>query len=296
MLKLAILGASGIGFYHAREFANAGCDITAILGSSEESSIKTALRLKEQFNINPKPYHNLDELLSKETLDAVSICTPPEFHSKHVEKCLEAGLHVFCEKPFSPNKSTAEYLINLAKQKGKIISVNTQWVSALKYVPEELKEKTSYFSMFMRPVNFPIEKLPEECIPHFNSLLIKLIPNGKPLEIKTETKNDAINIKFFYQNETQTCEVSYIISSKKEKPTELGFNINKTEFIRELGENYQQYLISGKGTYKIEDPLRASIRGFVSSILKEGNPLVTPNEIISNVALQEEILEVINKK
>ena len=47
VLKIAILGASGIGKFHAREFNNLGWKIVAILGSSKSTSKKTAKNIKK---------------------------------------------------------------------------------------------------------------------------------------------------------------------------------------------------------------------------------------------------------
>ena len=40
-------------------------------------------------------------LLADAALDAVVIATPSRLHAPMVEKALERGLHVFCEKPFT---------------------------------------------------------------------------------------------------------------------------------------------------------------------------------------------------
>src|SRR3989344_8952594 len=96
---IAILGASGIGKFHARDFQKAGCEVVAILGSTEESAARTATKLRDDFNIEARPYCDLETLLLSEKLDAVSICTPSELHALQVRKCLRAGLHVLCEKP-----------------------------------------------------------------------------------------------------------------------------------------------------------------------------------------------------
>jgi len=45
-------------------------------------------------------YARIDELLEKEDLDFVDICTPPPYHAPLTIQCLRHKLHVLCEKPF----------------------------------------------------------------------------------------------------------------------------------------------------------------------------------------------------
>ena len=41
----------------------------------------------------------VDDLLAGEKLDFVDICAPPGSHAALIERALDAGLHVLCEKP-----------------------------------------------------------------------------------------------------------------------------------------------------------------------------------------------------
>ena len=300
MLKIAILGASGIGKYHAREFAEAGCDVVAILGSTKESAERTAQFLHEnkefnngKFSINARPYHDLTTLLSEEELDAASICTPPHLHSTHVKQCLEAGLHVLCEKPFVldsqyQNYQIAKDLVALAREKNRIISVNTQWVFAIPYIPKRITSQgVQNFSMYINPVNITGSKLLHECIPHLNSMLIRLVPEGSAGDIRFLSRDSKdLKIEFKYGN----CNVNYNVVCKKEKPTSLGFSINGNKFEREIGENYTQFLKGENGFQKIEDPLKTSVKNFVFA-LSGGKPHLSEHETLQNMRLQDQIIE-----
>jgi len=46
-----------------------------------------------------KPYSNYEEMLAKEDIDIVSICTPSGMHPRHTILAAEHGKHVLCEKP-----------------------------------------------------------------------------------------------------------------------------------------------------------------------------------------------------
>ena len=72
---------------------------------------------------------SFDDLLNDDDLEMVVVNTPDQTHFDLVKKCLEAGKHVVVEKPFTQTVEQAKELIDIAKQKGKILSVfqNRRW-------------------------------------------------------------------------------------------------------------------------------------------------------------------------
>jgi scyllo-inositol 2-dehydrogenase (NADP+) len=70
-----------------------------------------------------KCYSDLDRMLKEEALDAVVISTPSRLHAGMVEKALERGLHVFCEKPFVLDVRDGERLVALADSKQRVTQV-----------------------------------------------------------------------------------------------------------------------------------------------------------------------------
>ncbi len=295
-LKVAILGASGIGKFHARDFSNAGCDVCAILGSSKESSIKTAEMLKEKFRINAKPYYEIEELL-KEKLDAAAICTPPLLHEEQARKCLQRGLHVLCEKPFVFNKNYQGYeitkkLFESAERKGKILTVNTQWPCILENLEKYIEiNKIREFSMYMEPGTKGIGLI-TEMVPHMNSMLIRLVPGGKATNIDfLVLREDEIKVRFDYDNGKNNCKVEYDIRFKADRPRAVVFNINKHMFERAIGDNYQQFLLHGNEKIVIPDPFSGSINKFIAATSGAYSPLISEEEILENVKLQDEIIK-----
>src|SRR5438105_12068684 len=47
-------------------------------------------------------FDSLNALLDAQTVDIAVIATPPETHASLARTCLERGVHVLCEKPFTP--------------------------------------------------------------------------------------------------------------------------------------------------------------------------------------------------
>jgi predicted dehydrogenase len=81
-----------------------------------------ARQLGERFGIS-ECFSGLQEMLQASTPDAVHITTPPQSHFSLARQCLEAGSHVYLEKPFTITAEEAESLIELAETCGLKITV-----------------------------------------------------------------------------------------------------------------------------------------------------------------------------
>ena len=60
---------------------------------------------------------DLDMLLKDVDPDVVHVTTPPQSHFMLASQCLDAGCHVYVEKPFTLNTEDAVRLINIAEQR-----------------------------------------------------------------------------------------------------------------------------------------------------------------------------------
>lgn len=98
--RTAVLGASGIGRFHAAWWNLAGAEVCAYLGSSPRSLETTRKKLTQLFDFQGRGYADFRELLEKESPDIVDICCPPEYHFQYAAEALDARCDVLCEKPF----------------------------------------------------------------------------------------------------------------------------------------------------------------------------------------------------
>jgi scyllo-inositol 2-dehydrogenase (NADP+) len=62
-------------------------------------------------------------MLASEQLDALVVATPSKLHASMVQRALDKGLHVFCEKPFVLDVADGERLAALAKEKARVTQV-----------------------------------------------------------------------------------------------------------------------------------------------------------------------------
>src|SRR3954471_14468421 len=97
MVRVAVVGAGGWGINHVRAFARAkGAQLVAVCDASE-----AAINRAASFAPNARLLRSLDEALQAPDVDAVVLATPAVHHAEHAQKALEAGKHVFVEKPLA---------------------------------------------------------------------------------------------------------------------------------------------------------------------------------------------------
>jgi predicted dehydrogenase len=73
-------------------------------------------QLSERFGI-PQCFADLSSMLAEASPDVVHITTPPQGHYVLAKQSLEAGAHVYLEKPFTVTAEEAESLIELAESR-----------------------------------------------------------------------------------------------------------------------------------------------------------------------------------
>ena len=161
MLKVLVYGTGFAGEGHADAFRGAGAEVVGLVG-------RTASVVKEVAEKLSIPYSSTDwqEALATCKPDIVSIATPGGAHYEPIKQAIEAGCHVFCDKPMTHSAESAMELFELAKAKG----VKTAYAASLRYTASVLHAKRLVEE---GAIGEPLEV---ECISHFN--LDRDIPFG----------------------------------------------------------------------------------------------------------------------
>jgi len=118
MIRVALLGLGKMGLSHCA-IINTHPDIELVAVCDTAEYLLAVLGKYSHI----KTYTNYRKLLAAETLDAVFVATPSRFHAEMVRDALEAGLHVFCEKPFCLDTEEGLRLAELAEQKNRVNQV-----------------------------------------------------------------------------------------------------------------------------------------------------------------------------
>ena len=116
--RVGVIGAGGMLQYHAPGFRQGGGELVAIADVNKEAAQASA----DEWNVS-QVFGNTGELLDSD-IDAVSIIVPNKFHAPLAIQALEAGKHVFCEKPPALNAGEVEDMIAAAEKSGKVLMFN----------------------------------------------------------------------------------------------------------------------------------------------------------------------------
>ena len=123
-LRVGIIGTGGIANAHIQSYLRmpdvdlvAGADL--IPGKADEFFKRYGVEGVRTF-----PSHK--EMLEKEELDAVSVCTYNRTHAECTIDALNKGLHVLLEKPMCVTTEEAVEICRAEKKSGKILSIGFQ--------------------------------------------------------------------------------------------------------------------------------------------------------------------------
>jgi UDP-N-acetylglucosamine 3-dehydrogenase len=136
LTSIGLVGVGGWGKNHARVLGELGilravCDIDVA---------KAELHAKR---FGAHTYDSLEAMLSSEQLDAVHVCTPTTTHASIARRVLEAGLHVFVEKPLAATTAEGEMLATLAQEKKRLLAVGfiERFNPAVSYLKDLVSQK-----------------------------------------------------------------------------------------------------------------------------------------------------------
>ena len=119
-LRVLCVGAGHMGRSHALAYHQiAGFEICGIVTRSETSRAE----LNAELGGGIPEFANFHEALRLSKPDAVSISTYPDTHAEYAMAALDAGCHVFIEKPLAETVEAAETIIAKARQSNRKLVV-----------------------------------------------------------------------------------------------------------------------------------------------------------------------------
>jgi predicted dehydrogenase len=119
-ISVLVVGAGNMGRSHALAYASIPeFEIAAICTRSPESRVKLMAELPK----GTPEVNDYKSALEELKPDAVCISTYPDTHYPFAKAALEAGCHVFTEKPLAESAEQCKELVSLAKSKNKALVV-----------------------------------------------------------------------------------------------------------------------------------------------------------------------------
>ena len=87
---------------------------------------KFAAPLKSMMGAAPKTEQDFRKVLELKDIDAITIATPDHWHAPMAILGLQAGKHVYVEKPCSHNPAEGALLVRAQQKYGKLVQMGTQ--------------------------------------------------------------------------------------------------------------------------------------------------------------------------
>lgn len=119
MANIALIGFGYWGVNIARTVHNMhNCHLVSIFDIAPDKQEHA----RSEYNYI-KIFHDLDSLILSNTFEIAIIATPVNTHAPIVQKCLENGIHVLCEKVLSEELSDIEELFQIAREKKLLLEI-----------------------------------------------------------------------------------------------------------------------------------------------------------------------------
>ena len=116
MLRVGLVGIGGMGGVHFGEY----CKMNHVeIAAVADVRVDMAKEKVEKSGKDIPVYASLEEMLEKENLDILDICTPSYLHADMAVYALSKGVHVISEKPMVLNTEDGRRVIEAAKKSGK---------------------------------------------------------------------------------------------------------------------------------------------------------------------------------
>ncbi len=278
-----------------------------------------------------EPIADFDELL-KLDVEAIGIATPVDLHYMFAKKALEAGKHIWVEKPFTATSAQAEELIKIADDKNLRIFVDHTFIytGAVQKIKElvdkdELGDITYFDSvrinlgLFQHDVN-----VIWDLAPHDLSIMNYLLPGHKAVAVSAngvanyyDQENIAhLSVYFdnnifahFHVNWTSPVKIrKMVVGGKKKmlvfddmenfekiKVYDSGVEMESTDAIHEA---LVQYRIGDMHSPKViaTEALASGAKEFIKAIHEERDPLTSGRDGLDVVKILEASEKSIKKR
>jgi len=130
-LRMGCIGVGSMGRGNARGFNGlldivALCDVDSAHIQLAQEDERIGKKDAAGNKIPMDAYKDYRKILERDDIDVVSVVTPDHWHTKICIEALQAGKHVFCEKPLTLTIEENQLVRAACKKYGKIFQVGTQ--------------------------------------------------------------------------------------------------------------------------------------------------------------------------
>ena len=120
-LRTALVGCGKVGHLHAKALCNAP-ESTLVAACGRD--LKKTEAFAAAYNV--KAYTDVEEMIAREGVQALTICTPHPLHALHAVKAARAGVHILVEKPLASNLKDCDAILTAARESGVKVGMVSQ--------------------------------------------------------------------------------------------------------------------------------------------------------------------------
>jgi predicted dehydrogenase len=126
-IRASVMGVNSRGNALATNFAQQDiCDVIHICDVDSRAITKCLTNLKDRQTINAKGFTDFRESIESKDVDILVIAAPDHWHAPAALIGMQAGKHIYVEKPCSHNPHEGEMLVQAAEKYNKVIQMGNQ--------------------------------------------------------------------------------------------------------------------------------------------------------------------------
>jgi predicted dehydrogenase len=126
-IRHAVIGCRTRGRVHADEFGRqAGVEVAYVCDPDRRLADELAASVEKAQGRRPKAVQDLRAIFDDKSVDTVSIAAPNHWHALAAIWAMQAGKHVYVEKPVSHNVSEGRRIVQVAEKTGRLCQAGTQ--------------------------------------------------------------------------------------------------------------------------------------------------------------------------
>ena len=306
-LKIGVVGVGFWGSNHVRVLRElesaemkAVCDI----------DLEKAKNVAKKFGV-PKYYQNLDDMLNREELDAVTVCTPSISHAEIAVRILESGLNVFVEKPLASNPDGCLRIIDAAKSNNRFVMTGfiERFNPAVSKAIELLKagEIGEVIMSHARRIGWWPQRIGDVGVVKDTAIhdidLTRYIFGQEPAGVYARGGSlrhrfeDHVQAMMIFEDESRVAfiEANWLTPRKKREMLITGNEgVISIQFLTQV-ISLEKADVAIEPILKWKEPLRIELNHFIESLLNRKKPLVDAIDGTKAVIIAESILESMKK-
>ena len=223
-LRIVLLGCGQIADAHLQEIRKIDCaQLVAVCDVHQDLADQAAARFEV-----PQAFDDLDTMLAVANPDVVHVTTPAHTHASLSIKLLNAGIHVYVEKPFTVEVPEAEEVVESARQSGSKLCLghdqlfDPEWLRVRELVDGGLIGDVTHVESIL---GYPLSGKFGRQVTADPNHWVRRLPGGL---FQNTISHPLYRITEFLMDETPMIHAHWATTENRDFPTELSVSLRGT--------------------------------------------------------------------